>query len=402
MAREGERRQWWWAALPVALALAAAGWFARGPLGGAVAWVGTRAADVAAVVGDWASRLRDMAGTVPAGAVDEDPSAGVSRSALLVLGGKADRCAFVLVSVSPDGEAALTLLPQALRGVVPGYGEFSLAEALAFEDADLVALTVTNLLGVRIDRVLPLALGSLAAALPAEVAVDLPVPLFSATGGGAVEVLPAGPQSVDRYSVERLLIEMGAGDPFEWLQRQGAAWTGILGAVAADPAVADGLAAGMLSGGAEVAALLKVVAAAADPLVGSLPVRQVAALSGEAFVLSADATDQFVAGRLGHLLLRLGERARVEVLNGNGRIGATRLVAELVVRRGFRVVRTDNADRFDYASTIVVAQGQDALAAAREAAGVVGAGSVYLEEASPSLVVDVSIIVGLDIPAGEA
>jgi len=232
--------------------------------------------------------------------------------------------------------------------------------------------------------------------------VDLPVPLFSATGGGAVEVLPAGPQSVDRHAVERLLIEMGAGDPFEWLQRQGAAWTGILGAVAADPAVADGLAAGMLSGGAEVAALLKVVAAAADPLVGSLPVRQVAALSGEAFVLSADATDQFVAGRLGHLLLRLGERARVEVLNGNGRIGATRLVAELVVRRGFRVVRTDNADRFDYASTIVVAQGQDALAAAREAAGVVGAGSVYLEEASPSLVVDVSIIVGLDIPAGEA
>jgi hypothetical protein len=77
-------------------------------------------------------------------------------------------------------------------------------------------------------------------------------------------------------------------------------------------------------------------------------------------------------------------------------------VAEVVVRRAFRVVPTDNADRFDYASTLVVAQGQHALEAAREAAGAVGAGSVYLEEASPSLVVDVSIIVGLDIPAGEA
>jgi hypothetical protein len=73
-----------------------------------------------------------------------------------------------------------------------------------------------------------------------------------------------------------------------------------------------------------------------------------------------------------------------------------------VVRRGFRVVRTDNADRFDYPTTLVVAQGQDAVEAAREVAGVVGAGSVYLEEASPSLVVDISIIVGLDIPAGEA
>ncbi len=55
------------------------------------------------------------------------------------------------------------------------------------------------------------------------------------------------------------------------------------------------------------------------------------------------------------MLLRAGERPRVEVLNGNGRIGATRVVAEAVVRRGFRVVRTDNADRFDYATTLVIA-----------------------------------------------
>ena len=106
--------------------------------------------------------------------------------------------------------------------------------------------------------------------------------------------------------------------------------------------------------------------------------------------------------RLGHLLLRAGERPRVEVLNGNGRIGATRVVAEAVVRRGFRVVRTDNADRFDYATTLVIAQGEEAQEAAREVAGIVGAPAVYLEEAAPSLVVEVSIIVGLDIPAGEA
>ena len=90
------------------------------------------------------------------------------------------------------------------------------------------------------------------------------------------------------------------------------------------------------------------------------------------------------------------------MLNGNGRIGATRVVAEAVVRRGFRVVRTDNADRFDYATTLVVAQGEEAQEAAREVAGIVGAAAVYLEEAAPSLVVEVSIIVGLDIPAGEA
>jgi hypothetical protein len=78
------------------------------------------------------------------------------------------------------------------------------------------------------------------------------------------------------------------------------------------------------------------------------------------------------------------------------------VVAEAVVRRGFRVVRTDNADRFDYTTTLVVAQGPEDRAAAQEVAGVVGAAAVYLEEAAPSLVVEVSIIVGLDIPAGEA
>ncbi len=402
MARAGGRRQWWWVALPAVLALAAAGWFARGPLGNAAAWVGAKAADGAMVVQGWATRLRDMAVALPDHPADEGSSATVSRSALLVLGGEPGRCAFALFSVSPEGAAVLTLLPQALLGVVPGYGEFTLAAALAFEDADLVALTVTNLLGVRIDRVLPVALGSLAAALPGEVAVDLPVPLFAESGDGMVEVLAAGPHSVDRYAVERLLIEVGVGDPFEWLQRQGAAWRGILGAVAADPAVADRLTSAIPAGGAEVAALLVAVATAGDPLVGSLPVEQVAAAGGEAFALSADAADGFIPARLGHLLLRPEERPRVEVLNGNGRIGATRLVAEAVVRRGFRVVRTDNADRFDYPSTLVVAQGQDAVEAAREVAGVVGAGSVYLEEASPSLVVDISIIVGLDIPAGEA
>src|SRR4030042_1080295 len=119
------------------------------------------------------------------------------------------------------GGVAFPLLPQSLLGVVPGYGEFTLAEALAFEDADLVALTITNVLGVRVDRVLSLGPGSLAAALPAQVATNLPVPLFVEAGDGVVEVLAAGPQSVDRYSVERLLVELGAGNSFDWLQGEG-------------------------------------------------------------------------------------------------------------------------------------------------------------------------------------
>jgi hypothetical protein len=89
------------------------------------------------------------------------------------------------------------------------------------------------------------------------------------------------------------------------------------------------------------------------------------------------------------------------VLNGSGRIGATIPVADLLVRRGFRVVRTDNADHFDYEETRVIVHRATSEADAREAAQAIGADLVLLEARAPSSVVDISIIVGHDIPSGE-
>ncbi len=389
--------------MPLLLAALGAGaWAARRPLGEAAAWAGDRAEAGSAAVADWATRLQDLAATVPGAEIEERTDPEGSRSVLIVLGTGPGDSAFALVAVSPDGSPTLTLLPSTLLGVVPGYGEFTLAEALAFEGPDLAALTVTNELGVRIDAILPLAGGELAAALPATLAVDLPVALFAEGDGGLAQVLGAGQQQLAAATVERLLVDAGAGDAFEWLQRQGAAWRAILAVIAADPEVADRLAASLPSGGSEAADVLLTAATAEGTLVGALPVASVATTSGAALALLAEAATDFVPARLGHLLLRTGERPRVEVLNGNGRIGATRVVAAAVVRRGFRVVRTDNADRFDYATTLVIAQGAEDQEAAREIAGIVGAPAVYLEEAAPSLAVEVSIIVGLDIPAGEA
>ena len=397
-----ERRRWWWAGAALLLAaLAAAAWAGRGPLGEAAGWVSARAQDGAAAVAGWASRLRDVAATVPEAEIEERTGVTGSRSVLIVLGSGPGDCAFALVAVAPDAPPTLTLLPSSLLGVVPGYGEFTLAEALAFEGPDLAGLTVANELGVRLDEVLSLPAGDLAKALPALVAVDLPVPLYVPAGEGPAQALAAGPQQVPAATVELLLVTAGEGSPFEWLQRQGAAWRGVLAAVVADPGVADRLAAPRPPGSG-LADLLLAAATADDLLLGALPVESVTTLGGDALAPSAEAATEFVPARLGHLLLRAGERPRVEVLNGNGRIGATRVVAEAVVRRGFRVVRTDNADRFDYASTLVIAQGEEAQGAAREVAGIVGVPTVYLEEAAPSLVVEVSIIVGLDIPAGEA
>jgi hypothetical protein len=381
--------------LLVAGALTAGGWAGR-------AWLGEAAARASARVEEWATRLQGIAASVPQAEIEERTGLTGSHSALVVLGEGPGDCAFALLALSPEGVPSLTLLPSTLLGVVPGYGEFTLAEALAFEGPDLAALTVVNELGVRLDEVVALGTGDLAAALPATVIVDLPVPLLTEEDGGLLQVLGAGVQPLAPAAVEMLLVTPGSGDSFEWMQRQGAAWRGILAVVIADPEVADRLAA-FSSAGSSVAADLIVTAATADGLLlGAPPLEAVSTIGGEALALSAGAAAEFVPSRLGHLLLMAGERPRVEVLNGNGRIGATRVVAEAVVRRGFRVVRTDNADRFDYATTLVVAQGEEAQQAAREVAGILGVAAVYLEEAAPSLVVEVSIIVGQDIPAGEA
>ncbi len=47
-------------------------------------------------------------------------------------------------------------------------------------------------------------------------------------------------------------------------------------------------------------------------------------------------------------------RVTVEILNGSGNAGAAGRVAEALRDGGFRVVRTDNADRQDYGTTLVV------------------------------------------------
>jgi hypothetical protein len=65
------------------------------------------------------------------------------------------------------------------------------------------------------------------------------------------------------------------------------------------------------------------------------------------------------------------------------------------------LIRTDNADAFDYPQTLVIGQGQHNEAFAREVAVALGRGSLQLEVRAPSSVVDVSIIVGEDIPAEE-
>ncbi|MCB2224170.1 MAG: LCP family protein [Actinobacteria bacterium] len=397
--RPTARRRLLAAGLAVALAGAAFGaYLARGPIG--------RGASAAAeaVWGaweDWSSELQDRADAVPetTTTTTAPPPAPVpSRSALAVLGSGEGDAAFALLHQPPDGPAAMVLIPQTLLVQVPGYGEFSMAQALGFGGPSLARLALANETGIRIDDVVPVPAGG-TAAVAESLVVDVPVELYVEGGEGSRRLIAPGPQELSTDLVELLLSEPGEGNQFDWLQRQEAVWDGLLTVVDADPSAAAALVAG--AGDPDgAAALLRAVAA--EGRIDVPPVDRVAVGAGrDALVLATDRIDDYLAGDLGHLLLREGRRPRVEVLNGNGVAGSGAAVAERLVAGGFYVFRSGNADRFDHETSLVIAQGEHAAAGAREAADLLGIAEVVQEARAPSGVVDVSIIVGTDLASKE-
>ncbi|MEX2419749.1 MAG: LCP family protein [Acidimicrobiia bacterium] len=375
----------------LAMVAGAAGYFYRD-------WVAARASEAQSLVAGWSTSLRDLAAAIPEAEIDSR-AVGESRSMLVTLGSAEGGSAFALVAVSPSGIPTVIVLPQTLLLAVPGFGEFRLIDALAFEGPDLAALAVTNQFGVRIDQVVALERGAVAAAMPGPVTVDLTAPMFARGDAGIERLVPAGQSVVTPELLETLLVEAGEGDAFEFIQRQGAAWRTILEQVATDPRVADRLLAE--GGGTSAADILVTVAGHDAGVVATIPVERAESVAGSGLAPVSGRADAFVAERIGHLLLRPEGRPRIEILNGNGRIGTTRVVADVLIRHGFRLVRTDNADSFEYAGTLVIAQGGEHQATAREIVELLGRGSLFLEVRAPSGVVDVSIIVGDDIPSGE-
>lgn len=100
-----------------------------------------------------------------------------------------------------------------------------------------------------------------------------------------------------------------------------------------------------------------------------------------------DATDQVQA-------------VRVIVYNGAGVPGIAGEAAQVLIRAGFRVVDTKNADNFDYATTKIVVREGD-VARGNEIRDVLGVGDVSVEPSSAD-VTDVIVIIGKDFtPPGD-
>lgn len=344
----------------------------------------------------WSTTLQDEAAQVSPFSGVAAPD-GKSESILIIVEDQQGAVAsMVLGSLSESGTPVFAIIPNSIFTLLPGYGEFKLLETTLFEDEQLARVTVENMLGARIDRVLALGPGDISAALGSDIDVELSTELAVRDESGAVRVVfDSGRQTLAGDQVETLIFVRGEGDLLDWTERQSSAWTAILTAIQQRPNIAD-----LLAPASPSADLLKAIAK--SPRVVLVPAQPVSPGSeGEGFVLSGSAAEDFVVSRIPSLKLFDGSRPRVELLNGNGGIQSTRSIAEALIRAGFRIVRTDNAANFDFESTLVVAQGRGAKQVAEAAARVISVEEVLIELDTPSGVIDVSIIVGKDINSGE-
>jgi len=83
---------------------------------------------------------------------------------------------------------------------------------------------------------------------------------------------------------------------------------------------------------------------------------------------------------------------RIEVLNGTGEKGVGRIVARALMRKKVDVLFVDNADRFDYAETVIVARTRRPEVASL--AEMIGCRRV--EQLQEKSAVDATLIVGDD------
>ena len=86
----------------------------------------------------------------------------------------------------------------------------------------------------------------------------------------------------------------------------------------------------------------------------------------------------------------------VTVLNGNGVTGLAAQVAEILANAGFEVEDSDNADSYDYSSTLIIYNDSDLESAACEIAEALGVGTVMENDGSYSFDTGFLVILGTD------
>lgn len=360
---------------------------------------------------------RDPAEDLPVEEEARTPGEGGQSLALVTVGDRSGGSQVTRLSLlaHDDGtdEATVLLIPTATVIDVPGHGTFPFAEVHDLGGADLVRLSLGNLLGVRLDTTAAISEQGWEQVAAAIGPVEVTSPRTLTDGDGVV-VAESGTSILEGAALARFLTAEVPGEgELAALSRVQQVMTALLEAVAADPQLADrllelqgpdGVAAIATSEPELVAGLLRALAAARSDerlTTVTLPVLPLGTGADDGFRVDTARVEALVADRLaGSRPAGVATGGRdVQILNGNGvpRIG--REVAERLADGGYRVVLTGNADRFTYATTRIVLHDRSAaqLAVGRDVQERLGVGELELA-ATPGSVVDVTIVVGADFP----
>jgi LytR cell envelope-related transcriptional attenuator len=270
-----------------------------------------------------------------------------------------------VVGVSSDGRTIAINIPPSLLVTIPGGGDGTIAE-VALRPGETLAATISNVLGTWIGAHATTDMVGLTAIVDRAGGLTLP---------GSTE--PSSGEQVRAY------LEQKTGP--ERLAR----WSQVLSALLAKPVTLQD---SDLRGLGELQPSQEVLSQVSSPQVEDLPATPtqgrflVADLAGIAKLLSAD------------LGLEAAPVARVAVLNGNGRPGVGESVAGVLIPAGYRVVSSQNAQKFGQKTTQIIAQGASVRAAAERLHGLLGVGRVIVVDQRSGFA-DITLVVGEDYTA---
>jgi polyisoprenyl-teichoic acid--peptidoglycan teichoic acid transferase len=337
----------------------------------------------------------------------------------------------VLAYDREDDQGTILLVPGGTVADVPGHGSFTIGDAYTFGQGPLVAVTVDNLLDVRLDGVVSISRDGWAELGEAlgPVEVEVRSRLVTEGDGSAGEVrFEPGPQRLEGERLaEYLTFEVEGETELEALPRVQQVLAGLLDRIAEDPEALRGAlrldepASGRVTadedgdpvedaGPLQTAdpeltyALLTELAGARQReqvTTLTLPVSPLGTGREDLYRVDAERAGQLIDERLAasRPTEATGAGRSLQVLNGNGIPGIGQQVAERLQPGGYRILLTGNADRFSHETTRIVIYDDSAeqVAIARDIRDRLGAGEIE-RSGTPQSVVDVTIVVGADFP----
>lgn len=313
---------------------------------------------VVALASAWV--LREVGSDGPGSRRSGPAASGPKPSALTLLAVRTGREPLVAVIASGgDPEPAAIAVPTSMVVNLPGQGEGRFREAVD-QPASYLGLVGSNVLGSWIDHVVVLDLDGLAAVVDrAGGALVGGAPQSGRAVADSFAVATANPAIRWREVLESLVlngIRLETGDLVDAVDPEGAA---------------------------------QALAKAAGALPDGLP-----SVRGEGGLLRPD--DEAIEDLVRTSFGRKGPPpVPLIVLNGTGAAGLGQSVAERLVPEGFRVVVSQNAARFDHATTQIVVTDEGDLSAAERVRELLGVGTVVVSGV-PSGLADVTIVLGRD------